>query len=118
MLIDEFDMPHGRMTQLQWFEDDLESSRDARWRFIFHHEPGAAFCRLSTPNDGLGLAEVSESVEPVAFREGVDIIFRGHQQSKKYVMINAVLVSLLSAAETSITVQSTPRTLFPVGSTP
>lgn len=79
MLIDEFDMPHGRMTQLQWFEDDLESSRDARWRFIFHHEPGAAFCRLSTPNDGLGLAEVSESVEPVAFREGVDIIFRGHQ---------------------------------------
>lgn len=79
MLIHEFDLPEGRISQLQWFEGDLESSRHARWRFIFHHEPGAAFCRLNTPNDGLGLAEVSESVEPLAFREGVDLIFRGHQ---------------------------------------
>ena len=79
MLHDEFDLPEGRMTQFQWFQGDLESSRDARWRFIFHHEPGAAFCRLSAPEDGAGTPDVSESVEPLAWREGVDLIFRGHQ---------------------------------------
>ena len=30
MLHDEFDLPEGRMTQFQWFEGDMESSRDAR----------------------------------------------------------------------------------------
>ena len=79
VLHEEFDLPEGRMTQLEWFTRDLERSRDASWRFVYHHEPGTAFCRLDAPNDGPGLPEISELVEPLAWREGIDLVFRGHQ---------------------------------------
>ena len=85
MLDEEFDLPDGRMTQLEWYIRDLERSRDATWRFVYHHEPGAALCRFTGPAPGgdgtimWGLPEVSEFVEPIAWREGVDLIFRGHQ---------------------------------------
>ena len=57
----------------------MEQSRDAPWRFVFHHEPGTAFCQLTTGIDGPGVAEVSKAVEPLAWRENVDVISRGHQ---------------------------------------
>ena len=79
VLREAFDLPEGKMTQLEWFARDLERSRGAPWRFVFHHEPGTAFCRLSAPIDGPGLADISERVEPIAWREGVDLVFRGHQ---------------------------------------
>ena len=77
MLEEEFDLPEGRMTQHEWYACELERSRDARWRFVFHHEPGTALCRFT--GGVWGVAGVSEFVEPLAWREGVDLIFRGHQ---------------------------------------
>jgi predicted phosphodiesterase len=79
VLHEKFNLPEGEMTQLEWFARDLECTREAPWRFVFHHEPGTEFCRLSEPKDGAGSAAVSEFVEPLAWREGVDLVFRGHQ---------------------------------------
>ena len=67
------------ITQIQWLKEDLRDiPLAARWRFIFHHEPGSRYCAVTIPRHGGGFPVVSGVVEPLAFEAGVDIIFRGH----------------------------------------
>lgn len=67
-------------SQIEWLEEDLKNiPPSVKWKFIQLHEPGTRYCRLSYHRDGPGDSGVSGYIEPLAFKAGVDLMFRGHQ---------------------------------------
>lgn len=67
-------------SQIDWLREDLANVPEGvDWKILFHHEPGARYCRLGAPEDGPGDSGVSAYVEPLAQEAGVDLIIRGHQ---------------------------------------
>ncbi len=79
-LFRKWDVGGRSITQLQWLKEDLRNVPPAaNWSFVFQHEPGTRYSVFTTSPNGPGVSSVSGLVEPLAFKAGVDIIFRGHQ---------------------------------------
>ena len=79
-LFRKWDVGGRSITQLQWLKEDLRNIPPAvNWSFVFQHEPGTRYSVFTTSPNGPGVSSVSGLVEPLAFKAGVDILFRGHQ---------------------------------------
>ena len=77
-------------TQLGLVEDDLEES-NKQWKFIVLHAPGwSAGPYPSAPGGHLNHPYVQDDIQPICVRQGVDMVFAGHNHYYCRCYVNGV----------------------------